>query len=107
MPQMPIVGWVVLISELVVLMLIVRIWRSDEILGLNVLLSGVSLIPVLGPLLALWIIAFPNEAPEAIQNRGPRGNYYRDWSRVIGERSPIRRFRLWRAQAAIDEEADP
>jgi len=26
-------------------------------------------VPVLGPLLALWIVAFPNEAPEAIQNR--------------------------------------
>jgi len=104
---MPIVLWVVLISELVAFMLIVRIWRSHEILILKVLLSGVALIPVLGPLLALWIVAFPNEAPETIQNRGPRGNYYRDWSSVIGERSPIRRFRLWRAQTANDEDADP
>jgi len=104
---MPIILWVVLISELVAFMLIVRIWRSDEIIVLKVLLSGVVLIPVLGPLLTLWIVAFPNEAPETIQNRGPRGNYYRDWSRVIGERSPIRRFRLWRAQTTIDENVDP
>jgi hypothetical protein len=104
---MPIVLWVLLISELVAFMLTVRIWRSGEIIALKVLLSLVALIPALGPLLALWIIAFPNEAPEAIQNRGPRGNYYRDWSRVVGARSPIRRFRLWRAQAAIDEDSDP
>jgi len=104
---MPIILWVLLISELVAFMLIVRIWRSGETMALKILLSLVALIPVLGPLLALWIVAFPNEAPEAIQNRGPRGNYYRDWSSVIGARSPIRRFRLWRAQAANDDDSDP
>jgi len=107
MPNIPAIWWVVAISELVALVLIVRIWRSNEFRVLKVLLSCVVLIPVLGPFLVLWIVAFPNRAPEAVQNRGSRGNYYRDWSRVIGARSPIVRFRRWRAEVAVDEDADP
>lgn len=107
MPRMPIIVGVVLISELVAFMLIRRLWRSDDNLVLKILLTVVALVPVLGPLLALWIVSFPDEAPASIQNQGPRGNYYREWSRVIGERNPIRRFRLWRAQVATDEESDP
>ena len=107
MPNIPAIWWVVAISELAALVLIVRVWRSNEGLALKVLISAIALIPVLGPLLALWIGAFPNAAPEALQDRGSRGNYYRDWSPVIGARSPIRRFRRWRAQVAVDEDSDP
>jgi hypothetical protein len=101
------IWWVVAVSELVALVVVVRIWRSGELATLKILLSAIALIPLLGPLLALWISAFPNEAPENMQNRGFRGNYYRDWSPVLGAHSPIRRFRRWRAQVAPDEESDP
>ena len=107
MPSIPLIWWVVAISELVALVLILRIWRSREFLVLKVLVSVIALIPFFGPLLVLWIGGFPNEAPEAMQNQGPRGDYYRKWSPVVGARSPIRRFRLWRAQAAVDEDVDP
>jgi hypothetical protein len=101
------IWWVVAVSELVALAVIVRIWRSREFLVLKVLLSAIALVPVLGPLLALWIGAFPNEARESVQDRGSRGDYYRDWSPVFGAQNPIRRFRQWRAQVAVDEESDP
>jgi hypothetical protein len=101
------IWWVVAVSELVALAVIVRIWRSREFLILKVSLSAIALIPVLGPLLALSIGAFPNEAPESVQDRGSRGDYYRNWSSVVGAQSPIRRFRQWRAQMSADEESDP
>src|SRR2546427_12109883 len=99
--------WVVAVSELVALPVIVRIWRSREFLVLKVALSAIALIPVLGPLLALWIAAFPNEARESVQERGSRGDYYRNWSPVLGAQSPIRRLRQWRGRGAREEGSEP
>jgi hypothetical protein len=99
--------WVVALSELVAIVLIVRIWRSHDILFLKLALTIIALIPVAGPVLALWIGAFPNRASETVQNRGSRGQYYRIWSPVLGAQSPIQRFRRWRSQVVANDEADP
>ena len=107
MPYVSVTWWVIGISELVAVVLVVRIWRSNEFLFLRILLSLVAFAPVIGPIVVLWVSRFPEVAPDVMQNRGKRGDYYLDWSRVLGARTPIQRFRRWRAQVGSDEKSNP
>ena len=61
---------VVVISELVALYLIWRIWKSDDYLGMKIALSVLAIIPVVGTLGVLWIISFPRRAPPHLIKRG-------------------------------------
>lgn len=64
------VGWVaVIVSELIALALIWRLWRSDDHLFFKISLSLFALLPILGPLLTWWIANFPNVAPRILQDR--------------------------------------
>ena len=61
---------IVVISELVALYLIWRIWKSDDHLGMKIALSVLAIIPVVGTLGVLWIIGFPDPAPTHLIKRG-------------------------------------
>ena len=61
---------IVVISELVALYLIWRIWKSDDYLGMKIALSVLAIIPVVGTLGVLWIIGFPHPAPSHLIKRG-------------------------------------
>jgi len=95
--------FVVIVSEVFALFLILGLWRSADLLFIRIALSIVALIPVLGPVLVLWIANFPDPAPVALRNeyRGKgRGRYYARWGPIVNATNPIRRFRLWRAEIA-------
>lgn len=92
-------GWlgVILISEPIAIWLIWKLWRSDDYLFFKLSLSVLALVPVVGPLLVLWIGNFPTIQPRALQDRAAkRADVYERWRDVLEERSPIRRFRKWR-----------
>jgi hypothetical protein len=98
---------VILASEIAAILLIWRVWRSSDLFFMKVALSIIAVIPVLGPLLTLWIANFPNKVSLELQNRGPRGQFDVRWRRIIDEKSGIRRFRLWRAEVNRDANGDP
>lgn len=60
---------VVAISELIALLLIWRIWKTDDYFAMKVALSVLAIIPVVGTLGALWIHGFPPPQPEALRNK--------------------------------------
>ena len=88
---------VVLISELVSLWVIWRIWKSSEPIILKVGLTIIAPIPVLGPVIALWIGNFPNPAPEVFRDKYRYSTDVFDrWRGVFEARNPVRRFHRWR-----------
>lgn len=92
-------GWliVVLISELMATWLIWRLWRSGDHLFFKISLSALALVPVVGPLLVLWIGNFPPAQPRALQDQMPKTtDVYDRWRHVFEETNPVRRFRKWR-----------
>lgn len=102
-------GWVViLISELVALVLIWRLWRSGDHLFFKISLSLLATLPVLGPLLTLWIANFPDVAPRILQDRK---RYSADvserWRYVLAEKNPAKRLQLWRGLYEKHRDEDP
>ena|ERR1700704_1865216 len=99
--------WAVLASELIALWIIWRLWRSRDHLFFKISLSLIALIPVLGPLLVLWIGNFPSELPPVLQDRLRRSpDVFDRWRNVLEERNPIRRFQLWRSLMARQRDQD-
>ena len=98
---------VVLASELVALWLIWKVWRSDDYIFFKVSLSILALIPVVGPVLVLWIGNSPPIQPYALQDKlRNRTDVYDRWRPVFEEKNPVRRFRKWREVMERDRE-DP
>jgi hypothetical protein len=102
---------VVLLSELVAAYAIWRVSRSADPVWMKVALAAIALIPVAGPVIALWIANFPGKVAESLQDRRlgarSRGWYYLRWSGVVSEKNPLRRFRRWRSEVERDLDADP
>ena len=98
---------VIIVSEVIAISLVWRIWWSVDFLLMKIALSAIAFILVLGPVLAFWIGNVPNKAPVPLQNRGTRGHYYLRWRPVFEARNAIRRFRLWRAEADQESHDDP
>ena len=102
---------VVIVSELIAAWVIWRIAKSTDRLWMKIALAAIALVPIAGPLIALWIGNFPSKAAQSLQDRRAgrysRGWYYLRWNRVLGESSSVRRFRLWRNEVARDVDADP
>jgi hypothetical protein len=89
--------WIVAISELVALWIIWRLWRSADHPFFKVALSLVALLPVLGPVIALWIGNFPDLAPRILQDRWrSRTDFYDRWRGTLNERNPLTRYLRWR-----------
>ena len=53
---------VIFVSELVAIFVIWHPWRSADFLFMKIGLSVIAVIPILGPVVALWIANFPNKA---------------------------------------------
>jgi hypothetical protein len=88
---------IVLVSEVVALWLIWKLWRSDDHLFFKVSLSLLAFLPVLGPLLVIWIGNFPDSNPHVLQDRLRfRADVYDRWRHVLEQKNPTWRFRYWR-----------
>ena len=88
---------VVVMSEAFAVWVIVMLWRSNEFVVLKCVLTAIAIIPVLGPVLVLWICNFPARAPGALQDKYKfSADVYERWSDVIREKNPVAKFRKWR-----------
>jgi len=95
----------VLISEMVALWLIWKLWRSGDHLFFKISLSCIALLPVLGPLLVVWMSDFPPRVPYQFRDNHRYSADVSDrWRDVFAEKNPVRRFRKWRAIAESDSE---
>lgn len=94
-------------SWLVAAILLVRLWRSSESALIKIGLTAIAPVPVLGPLLILWIANFPKAAPAVFQDRSRYGSdVYERWEDVFKEKSPLLKFRKWSALVSGDKDQD-
>jgi hypothetical protein len=100
--------WVVMLSELLALWIIWRLWRSREHLLFKTALSLLALIPVLGPIIALWIGHFPSSKPPILRDQVRyRSDFYDRWRGVLNEGNPVTRYRRWRTLMTRHRNEDP
>ena len=100
--------WIVLASELFALWLIWRLWRSADHVFFKVALSVLAVIPVLGPVLVLWIGNVPSVKAPILRDRlRYRTDFYDRWRHVLEEKNPITRFRYWRELTTKHRNEDP
>lgn len=87
---------VVILSELIAVWLIWRLWRSGEHIFFKISLSILAFIPLVGPLLAIWIGHFPEKVPEIMQDRYRySADVFDRWRYVHSEKNPKRRRQKW------------
>ena len=100
--------WVVAVSEVVALWIIWRLWQSADHPFFKVALTIVALIPILGPIIALWIGNFPNSAPRILRDQiRYRTDFYDRWRGALNARDPETRFQRWRTLLTRHRNEDP
>jgi hypothetical protein len=87
----------IVISELIALYLIWRLWKSNDHPFFKVALSLIALIPFLGPFIVLWTANFPSKIPPALRDQRW---YYTDvadrWRDVMNEKNASAKFAKWK-----------
>lgn len=84
-------------SELVALVLVWRLLKSDEHPVFKIAFSLLAVVPLLGPVLVLWLAHFPGVNPPALQNRHRYSAAVFDrWRSVLEEKNPVVKFRKWK-----------
>jgi hypothetical protein len=87
----------VALSELVALWIIYRVWRGPSHVIEKIGISALALIPVVGPVLALFVSNDPGPAhPSLRDNSRYQTDVYDRWRDVIDEKNPTARRRKWR-----------
>jgi len=100
--------WVLVLSEVVALWIIWMLWRSADHLFFKVALTIVALIPILGPIIALWIGNFPSKAPPILRDQlRYRTDFYDRWRDVLNAPGPKSRFQRWRTLMTKHRNEDP
>jgi hypothetical protein len=106
--ELPTAFWVVLASELVAAWLIWRLWRSREHVFFKIALSLIALVPVLGPLVVMWVGNFPSAMPPILRDqRRYRTDLYDRWRHVLEATSEKTRYRRWRTLMTRHRNEDP
>ena len=83
------------ISELIALLLIYKLWKSDDLLFFKVCYSIMALVPFLGPFFVLWAANFPPRQHPAFQDRERYSTDVFDrWRNVLAEKNPRARRRM-------------
>ncbi|MCG8611968.1 MAG: hypothetical protein MI864_15695 [Pseudomonadales bacterium] len=67
----------VILSGVISLFLLVKIWRSDEHLLIKFAVSSVTVIPVMGPVFYMFVSNRTPPQHVCLQDNGPRGSYLR------------------------------
>ena len=87
---------VVVLSELLAFYLIWRLWRSRDHLFFKISLSALAVIPIVGPLLLIWLRSFPEKVPGIFQDRDRyTAEVSERWRHVHSEPNPKRRLQKW------------
>jgi len=98
--------WYILASEVVSLFLIWRIWRSCEHVFFKLAISVIALIPFAGPLLAYWIIDWPQPMRMPFRNQQRHSPDVHDrWRHVFEEDDPLKRQKKYRDLVIPDRDA--
>ncbi len=84
---------IAVLSWLLSLHLLIKLWSSADLLTIKIALSVLLLVPVVGPLAYYWIQAFPEPSHPDLQDRlGFRANLthrWRNWFEAIGKLPPL------------------
>jgi hypothetical protein len=95
----------VLLSELFAIYLMVRLWKSEELLFFKVAYSVIVLIPFLGPFIVLWSANMPPVMhPELRDRERYRTDVSDRWRDVLVEKNPRLRYRMWRDKMGYSED---
>lgn len=99
---------IVALSEAFAAWIAWRLWRSADHLFFKIALTLIALIPVLGPIIALWAGNFPDPAPRILRDQvRSRTDFYDRWRSVLNARDPESRFQRWRALMTKHRNEDP
>mgnify|MGYP003579544602 FL=1 len=102
------VVWIVLVSELAAVWIIWRLWRSSDVLFFKISLSVIALLPVVGPILALWMGNFPTKQLRVFRDARRHAPDVLERSRhVFEEKNPVRRYRRWRELMVAKRDEEP
>jgi hypothetical protein len=103
----PLMG-LALLSEVVAVWLVWRLWRSTDALFFKISLTLLAWIPLLGPLMVFWIGNFPSSKPMILRDMAPRRtDFYDRWRHVLEARSPHQRFRGWHQLMTRHRDEEP
>lgn len=81
--------WLAIASEMLAMLLLVRIWRTELHLVEKIALSVLAVVPFVGPFFAWWLCHDPGPAPPSLQDkRGMSLNVYDRWRDVFDEPDP-------------------
>ena len=87
----------IVVSELLAVYLVLRLWKSNDHPFFKVVLSLIALIPFLGPIIVLWLANFPNSLPPALRDQRRYTTDVLDrWRDVINEKNPQAKFNKWK-----------
>ncbi len=82
-----------------------KIWSGTDHCLMKCGLTLVALVPLLGPLLALWIAHTPEPMAYELQDQSRYTTDVQDrWRPVIDEKRPISKFQKWKATIGNKEE---
>ena len=99
---------IIALSELVAAWIIWRLWRSADHPFFKIALSLLALMPVLGPIIALWIAHFPARAPRILQDQQVfRTDVHDRWRSTLDAPNPQKRFYRWRELMTKHRNEDP
>jgi len=70
---------VIIVSEIISIFLLFRTWRSQEYLVFKIFATVIVVIPIVGPILYLFVANTPNPQAKDLQNNLPRGYYTQSW----------------------------
>ncbi len=76
--EFDVVFFLVAFSTLCALLLSVQIWKSDEKVLLKLGYSFIVLIPIMGPVVCVWLMHMPDKRPKKGQVRYRWGGYYQE-----------------------------
>ena len=101
-------GISVICSELVALWLLWQLWHSQEPLVFKLPLSVLVFVPILGPLLVLWITRMPDPHLKAFRDEARYGaDVFERWRHVWSEKDEAKRQAAWLALVKKYEDENP
>jgi hypothetical protein len=84
---------IAVLSWLLSLYLLTRLWRSKDLLPIKLGLTLLLLVPVFGPFVYFWTLSFPAPMHPDLRDRWGRGadltHMWRNWFEAIGKLPPL------------------
>lgn len=93
--------WIIAsISWVISLLLLIKLWRSNDLIIFKVVISALALVPVFGPIFYLFTTDRTPPQDQCLQDRGARGQYTHTRISMI----PLYKKILKEKKAKLDEQ---